>query len=54
MKQLIEDIVAQCDIIKEDIVKEGNKAAAKRVRKATIVLNKLGKEYRKKSIEETK
>lgn len=50
MKELIEKIVAQCDAIKADIVKEDNKAAAARVRKATLELEKLGKQYRKESI----
>ncbi len=54
MKKLVEDILAQCDAIKEDIVKEGNKAAAARVRKATLALEKLGKEYRKQSVAEAK
>ena len=50
MKELIEGIKAQIEIISADIDKNGNKAAALRVRKATLALEKLGKEYRKKSI----
>ncbi len=50
MKELVEKINALCDAIKEDIVKDGNKAAQARVRKATLELEKLGKEYRKASI----
>ena len=38
------------EALKADIVKEGNKAAAARARKATLQLEKLGKEYRKASI----
>lgn len=33
---------------------EGNKAAAARARKATLELEKLGKQFRKESIAETK
>ena len=54
MKQLIKDIKKQLEIIFNDIEKEGNKAASARVRKATLALEKLGKEYRKKSIEAEK
>lgn len=50
MKELIEKIVASCDAIKEDIVKENNLAAQARVRKQTLNLEKLGKEYRKASV----
>lgn len=53
MEKLINDIIAQCDAIKEDINK-GTKASAARVRKATLCLEKLGKEYRKASIEAAK
>ena len=54
MKELVEKINALCDAIKEDIVKDGNKAAQARVRKATLELEKLGKEYRKASIASAK
>lgn len=54
MKQLIEDIKAQIAIISADIDKESVKAASARVRKATLALEKLGKEYRKRSIEAEK
>lgn len=42
--------------MKETIAKaaEGNKAAAARARKATLELEKLGKEFRKQSIAELK
>lgn len=50
MKELVEKIIVLCDAIKEDIVKEENKAAQARVRKATLELEKLGKEYRKASV----
>lgn len=51
MKELIEQISALCDAIKADVEKsETNKAAAARVRKATLDLEKVGKAYRKASI----
>ena len=50
MKELINKINTVCDAIKTDIVKEDNKAAQARVRKATLELEKLGKEYRKASV----
>lgn len=54
MKELIAKINAVVDAIKVDIVKENNKAAQARVRKATLELEKLGKEYRKASIAASK
>ena len=50
MKEIIEGIKSQIAVISADIDKEGNKAASARVRKATLQLEKLGKEYRKKSV----
>ena len=50
MEVIIAKIKEQLDAIKADIDKVGNKAAQARVRKATLVLEKLGKEYRKASI----
>lgn len=50
MEENIKHIVALCDAIKEDIVKSGNKAAWARVRKATLDLEKAGKQFRKESI----
>ena len=50
MEELINSIIAKCDIIKADI-NAGTKAGNKRVRKATLDLEKLGKEFRRKSIE---
>lgn len=54
MEKLIEQICAACDAIKADIVKTDNKAAQARVRKATLELEKLGKEYRKASVASAK
>ena len=53
--KLVKDVLtegenATAEALKADIVKEGNKAAAARARKATLQLEKLGKEYRKASI----
>ena len=51
MKKIIDQINALVDAIKADIDKsESNKAAAARVRKATLELEKVGKEFRKASI----
>ncbi|MBQ4278086.1 MAG: histone H1 [Bacteroidaceae bacterium] len=51
MKELIAKINELVDVIKADVEKsESNKAAAARVRKATLELEKVGKEYRKASI----
>lgn len=56
MKELVVKINALCDAFKADAEKavNGNKAAAARCRKATLELEKLGKEFRKVSISETK
>ena len=55
MKESIAKIAALVDAIKADLEKsETNKAAAARVRKATLELEKAGKEYRKVSIEAAK
>lgn len=49
MEQLIKNIKAQIEVISADIDKN-TKASEARVRKATLELEKLGKEYRKASI----
>lgn len=56
MKELIAKIDTAIDALKVDLAKaaEGNKAAAARARKATLELEKLGKEFRKASIAEMK
>lgn len=56
MKEIVAKINAICDAFKADAEKavNGNKAAAARCRKATLELEKLGKEFRKTSIAETK
>lgn len=56
MKELVSKINALCDAFKVDSEKalSGNKAAAARCRKTTLELEKLGKQFRKASIAETK
>ena len=49
MQTIIEQMVAAMDAIKADINKVANKAAQARVRKNTLVLEKLGKVYRKET-----
>lgn len=53
MKEITEKIVALCDAIKADAANE-TKASHARIRKCTLELEKLGKEYRKLSIEADK
>lgn len=49
MKELIDQMMEQVEIIKTEIVKTENKSAQARVRKATLILEKLGKTYRKET-----
>lgn len=50
MEELIAKIKEQIAAIEADINKTENKAAQARVRKATLILEKLGKEYRKVTV----
>ena len=50
MTELINQIKAQVAAISADIDKVENKAARARVRKATLLLEKIGKAYRKESV----
>ncbi len=50
MEKLIAQIKEQIAALCADIDKIENKAAKARVRKATLALEKLGKEYRKISV----
>ena len=50
----IKDIVEEMAIDNELWLEKGNKAAAGRMRKATLVLAKLGKEFRALSVAEAK
>lgn len=57
VKQLVEQIKAQYEAFAKDadaLVNAGNKAAGARARKASLELDKLTKDFRKKSIEATK
>lgn len=54
MQEIIDQILAQVELIKTDIVKSDNKAAQARVRKATLSLEKLGKQYRRASLDAAK
>ena len=49
MQTIIDQMVAAMDAIKADINNVDNKAAQARVRKNTLVLEKLGKVYRKET-----
>ena len=50
VEAIIAKIKEQIAAIEKDIDKIDNKAAKARVRKATLALEKIGKEYRKASI----
>ncbi len=50
MEKIIAEIKKQIEAICADIDKVDNKAAKARVRKATLALEKAGKEYRKESV----
>jgi len=50
MEEIIAKMKEQLSAILADIDKTDNKAAKARVRKATLALEKLGKEYRKASL----
>ncbi len=56
MKETIAKISEVMAVLQAELAKaaEGNKAAAARARKATLELEKLGKEFRKQSIAELK
>ncbi len=55
MKELANKLAELCAAVQKDIEKvEQNKAAAARVRKATLEIAKVGKEFRKASIAATK
>ena len=51
MKELAVKLAELCEAVLKDVEKvEGNKAAAARVRKATLEIAKVGKEFRKASV----
>lgn len=57
MKDLLEQIVTEFETLKTEVesqIEKGNKAAGTRARKTTLNLEKLLKEIRKASLEESK
>lgn len=57
MKELVEKVKEQWNVFVENTdlqVEKGNKAAGMRARKASLELEKLLKEFRKVSLEESK
>lgn len=54
MHEIIEKMMAAMEAVNADINKVGNKAAQARVRKATLELEKLGKAYRRASLDAEK
>ncbi|WP_437918918.1 hypothetical protein [Sphingobacterium sp. LRF_L2] len=57
MKELLEKINSEIEAFKVDAelqLEKGNKAAGTRARKSTLALEKLLKDYRKVSLEESK
>lgn len=57
MKDLVEKINATFEVFQKDATSQmesGNKAAGTRARKASLELEKLLKEFRKESLEESK
>ncbi len=54
MEELIDKMTATMNALKADITKVGNKSAQRRARALTLELEKLGKQYRKESIEAEK
>ena len=57
MKELIEKIAAEFETFKSDAdlqTEKGNKAAGTRARKSSLELEKLLKEFRKSSLNESK
>lgn len=57
MKEIVEKIAAAYDAFQKDAaaqVESGNKVAGTRARKASLEIEKLMKEFRKASLEESK
>ncbi len=57
MKEIVEKINATMEAFQKDAasqIESGNKAAGTRARKASLELEKLMKEFRKESLEESK
>lgn len=56
MENLVNEITAMIEVFNKNMLdnQKGNKAAGLRARKASLALEKLFKEYRKKSLESAK
>ena len=57
MKELVNAIVAEYEVFAKNAeaqVEKGNKAAGARARKASLAIEKMMKEFRKKSLEAAK
>ena len=52
MNEIINKIVAECQAFVEDASKKPTKASHKRMRRNTLAIAKLGKEFRRLSLEE--
>lgn len=49
LNEVKQALLAEVEALKNDLLKDNNKAASARCRKSTLMLEKLGKEYRKLS-----
>ena len=54
MKEIIEKIQAECQAFIDDANKKPSKASLRRMRRNTLAIGRLGKEFRRISIEEEK
>lgn len=57
MKAILENIVSEMENLKNDAnsqIESGNKAAGTRARKSSLAIEKLMKEFRKASLEDSK
>lgn len=54
MEKITNELVAQCNLIVAEAAKKPSKAGHARIRKATLAIAKIGKEYRRLSLEADK
>ncbi len=57
MKTILENIISEMETLKNDAnsqIESGNKAAGTRARKSSLAIEKLMKEFRKASLEDSK
>jgi len=57
MKAILENIISEMETLKADAnsqIESGNKAAGTRARKSSLAIEKLMKEFRKASLEDSK